>query len=273
MFWKRFKVNKPALFGLVITSIFIFLAIFGPLLAPYSPYDQDLMKRGRFPNKEHILGTDYFGRDTLSRVLYGARNTTIAGFLVVSIAMIIGVISGIMAGYWGGLVDTIVMRATDLILSFPVFFLAILIVATLGPNLTNAVIAVTITRIPQFTRVVKGMTLTLVQMQYIEAAKAIGSSDIRIMWEHIVPNVMGPVIVLCTVGIAEAILSVAGLGFLGMGAQPPTAEWGLMLSEARAYIFSHPHLVMIPGFFLAIYVLSVNLVGDGLRDALDPRLK
>ncbi len=273
MFWKRFKRDKSAVIGLIAVGIILFLAIFGPLFAPYNPYEQDLAKKTQPPNKDNLLGRDVFGRDVFSRILYGARTTVMAGFLVVSMALLIGTTLGVCAGYWGGLVDTIIMRSMDFLLAFPYFFLAILIVATLGPSLINAVLAITITRIPQFVRIVKGSTLGLIKMQYIEASKAMGSSDIRIMWEHIVPNLIGPIIVLGTVGIANAVLGVAALSFLGMGAQPPTAEWGLMLSEGRTFIYSHPRLSMIPGIFLALYVLSINLVGDGLRDVLDPRLK
>jgi len=273
MFWKRFKRDKSALIGLIAASIILFLAIFGPLLAPYNPYEQDLAKRTQLPNKDNLLGRDAYGRDLFSRILYGARTTVMAGFFVIFPAMLIGTALGVFAGYWGGLVDSIIMRSMDFLLAFPYFFLAILIVATLGPNLANAIIAVIITSIPQFARVVKGATLGLIKSQYIEASKAMGSSDIRIIWEHIIPNLIGPIIVLASVGIAHAVLAVAALGFLGMGAQPPTAEWGLMLSEGRAFVYSDPHLTMIPGIFLAFYILSVNLVGDGLRDTLDPRLK
>lgn len=273
MFWKRFKRSKTAILGIIVVSIVLFLAIFGPLLTPYDPYEQDLTRRTELPNKENPFGRDSYGRDLFSRVLYGARNTVLAAHFVVFMSLFIGTVLGVYAGYFGGLVDIIIMRSIDFLLAFPYFFLAILIVATLGPNLFNAIIAVTITRVPHYARIVKGLTIVLIKMQYIDAAEAVGCSDTRIIWKHIFPNLLSPIIVLGTVGIADAVLAVAALSFLGMGAQPPTAEWGLMLSEGRDYIYSHPHLTIVPGIFLALYVLSINLVGDGLRDTLDPRLK
>jgi len=273
MFWKRFKRNKSAILGLVICILLLFIAIFSPLISPYDPYEQNLIEKLQSPNSNHKLGTDAYGRDMLSRIFYGAGITFLAGFLVIILALLIGTTLGVVSGYWGGLFDTIIMRSMDFLLAFPYFFLAILIVAILGPSLTNAIIAITIGSIPQFARVVRSTTLGLKELPYIEASKAMGSSDIRIMWEHIIPNLIGPIIVLGTVGIAQSIIQVATLSFLGMGAQPPIAEWGLMLSEGRNYIFSHPHLTMVPGIFLSILVLSINLIGDGLRDTLDPRLK
>jgi len=273
MFWKRFKRDKSAVIGLIIVVIVIIMALLGPLFAPNDPNEQSLIKRRQLPNQENLLGRDAYGRDILSRILYGSRVTVIAGFFVVGIAMILGIFLGVISGYWGGLLDSVIMRAVDLLLALPYFFLAILIVAILGPNLINAVVAVSIATMPQYARVVRGATLGIKESQYVEAAKAMGASDFRIILEHIIPNLIGPIIVLATVGIAGAVLGVAALSFLGMGAKPPTAEWGLMLSEGRSYITSYPHLIMIPGIFLAAFVLGINLVGDGLRDVLDPRLK
>ena len=273
MFWKRFKRDKAAVIGLIIVVAVILMAILGPFFAPHDPNDQNLAKRRQLPNRENIFGRDAFGRDILSRILYGARVTLIAGFTVVAISVLIGTFLGVICGWWGGIIDNVIMRAVDLLLAFPYFLLAILIVASLGPSLFNAIVAVAITSIPQFARVVRGLTLSIKESQYIEAAKAMGASNFRIIIEHILPNLFGTIIVLATVGTAVAILGVASLSFLGMGAKPPTAEWGLMLSEGRAYITSYPHMTMIPGIFLAIFVLGINLIGDGLRDALDPRLK
>jgi peptide/nickel transport system permease protein len=273
MFWKRFKRDKAAVIGLGILVFIICLSILGPIFAPFDPADQNLAKRRQLPNWENIFGRDAYGRDIFSRILFGARITIIAGLSVVISAMIIGTLLGTFSGYWGGLVDILIMRAIDFILAFPTFFLAILIVAMLGTNLFNAIIAVTITTIPQYARIVRGATLSLKSSLYIEAARAMGASDIRIIIEHIIPNLIGPIIVLASVGLGGAVIMVAALGFLGMGAQPPTAEWGLMLSEGRSYVTSYPHMTMIPGIFLVIFVLGSNLVGDGLRDVLDPRLK
>jgi peptide/nickel transport system permease protein len=273
MFWKRFKRDKAAVIGLIIVIIVIIMALLGPLFAPNDPSEQILIKRRQLPNRENLLGRDAFGRDILSRILYGSRVTVFAGFFVVGIAMVFGVLLGVISGYFGGHIDNIIMRAMDLLLAMPYFFLAILIVAILGPSLMNAIVAVAISAIPQYARIVRAATLTIKENQYIEAAKAMGASDFRIIFEHIVPNLIGPIIVLATVGIATAVIGVAALGFLGLGAKPPTAEWGLMLSEGRSYITSYPHLVMIPGIFLAVFILGVNLVGDALRDVLDPRLK
>ena len=273
MFWKRFKRDKAAVIGLFIVIVVLFITIFGPTIAPYDPSDQELSKRRALPNLENIMGRDAYGRDIFSRILYGGRLTVTSGFFVVLISMIGGTALGVTAGYWGGIIDNFIMRGIDFLLAFPYFFLAILIVAILGPSLTNAIIAVSITKIPEFARVVRGATLGLKNCQYIESARAMGASNLRIIFDHIIPNLIGSIIVLGTVGVAHGVLSVAALSFLGMGAQPPTAEWGLMLSEGRSFVTSHPHITMFPGIFLAVFVLGINLVGDGLRDVLDPRLR
>ena len=258
MFWKRFKQDRAALIGLVLVLINIVLALIGPILAPHDPFEQSLIDRRRSPSLHHLMGTDSFGRDVLSRILYGARTTILIGLLVVGISMLIGLMLGVLAGFFGGLVDTILMRSMDFVLSFPYFFLAILIVAILGPSLINAAIAVSITFIPQYARVVRGATLALKEEQYIEASKAMGSSNFRIIIEHIIPNLIGPVIVLATTGVATAVIMVSALSFLGMGAQPPTAEWGLMVSEGRSYVTSNPHITIFPGLVLALFVLEMG---------------
>lgn len=273
MFWKRFKRDRTAVIGLIIVLAIILIAIIGPFFAPHDPNEQILAKRRQLPNRENIFGRDAFGRDILSRIIYGARNTVFAGLAVVTISVLVGTFLGIICGYWEGIIGNVIMRAIDLLAAFPYFFLAILIVATLGPNLFNAVVAMALSLIPQFARVIRGLTLSIKQLQYIEAAKAIGASNLRIIIEHILPNLSGTIIVLATVGVAGAVIGVAALSFLGMGAKPPTAEWGLMLSEGRKYITSNPHMTIIPGIFLALFALGINLVGDGLRDTLDPRLK
>jgi ABC-type dipeptide/oligopeptide/nickel transport system permease subunit len=273
MFWKRFKRDRAAILGLIIVIVVLFIAIFAPIIAHYDPYEQSLLKRRQLPNKENIFGRDAYGRDIFTRILYGARTTVTSGFFVVLISIIGGTALGVIAGYWGGIIDNFIMRGMDFLLALPYFFLAILIVAFLGPGLFNAIIAVIISLIPQYARVLRGATLGIKKSQFVEAAKAIGASDFRIIIEHIIPNLIGTVIVLATVGIATSVIGVASLSFLGMGAQSPTAEWGLMLSEGREYITSYPHMIVFPGIFLAIFVLGINLVGDGLRDVLDPRLK
>lgn len=273
MFFARFKRDKAALLGLIIIIIVLVLSIIGPYISQADPVEQDLMNKRHRPNNEHLLGTDAYGRDILSRILYGARLTVIAGFSVASLSMCGGLILGITSGYKGGLVDNLIMRIMDFILSMPYFFLAILIVATLGSNLTNAILAVAITKIPATARVIRSDTMKLNRSGYVEASKAMGASNFYIIFNHIIPNLVGSIIVLFTVDVASAVTMVAALSFLGLGAQPPTAEWGLMLSEGRNYISSDPHMTIMPGIALATFVLGLNLVGDGLRDVLDPRLK
>lgn len=273
MFWRRYKRDKAAILGLIILFAVLFISFFGHLIAPHDPLQQDLSKRRQLPNYENIFGRDIYGRDIFSRLLVGARSTVFAGVSVTIVSMFVGAILGAFAGYWGGYVNSIIMRAMDFILAFPTFFLAILIVAMLGANISNAIIAVIITTIPQYTRVVCSSTLTLKNSLFIEAARAMGASDFKIIFEHIIPNLIGPIIVLMSVGLGGAVLMVSGLSFLGLGSQPPSIEWGLMLSEGRSFVTSFPHITMFPGLFIALLVLATNLVGDGLRDTLDPKLK
>lgn len=273
MFIARFKRDKAAVIGLFIVIMVLLIAILGPFIAKGNPAEQDLMNKRQRPSIDHPFGTDSYGRDILTRVLHGARLTVVAGFTVVIISMSIGLILGVLSGYVGGLVDNIIMRSMDLILAMPYFFLAILIVSVLGPTLLNAIVAVAITKIPGNSRVIRGDAMKLKGSGFVEAARAMGASDFHIIIQHIVPNLVGSIIVLSTVGIASAVTMVAALSFLGMGAQPPTAEWGLMLSEGRNFISSDPHMTIIPGIVLATFVLGLNLLGDGLRDVLDPRLK
>lgn len=271
--WYRLKKDKGAMLGLILVLLTVLLAVFANVLAPYDIAEQDLFGRRALPSLEHLLGQDIYGRDILSRLLFGARSTLIAGVVCVAFAGVIGSLLGLISGYFEGMVGNAIMRFMDLMMSFPLFLLAILIVAILGPGLMNAVIAVGVTTIPNYARVVRGQTLTLKNSQYIEAARAMGASDLQIMFWHILPNAIGPLIVLSTTGIASAIISTSSLGFVGLGAQPPSPEWGQMLNEGRDYILSEPHLCMIPGLAIVLLVLGFNLLGDGLRDALDPRLK
>jgi ABC-type dipeptide/oligopeptide/nickel transport system permease subunit len=273
MTWKRIKRDKSTLIGLLIISAAVLMAVVAPWVAPYDPDLQDMAHRREGPTREHPFGQDPFGRDILSRILHGSRTTLLAGVLCVLIGGAIGSFLGLMAGFYGGKMDSAIMRAMDVLLAFPYFLLAILIVATLGPGLTNAVVAVAITSIPNYARVVRSSTLMVKRDEFIEAARAMGASKLMIVFDHVLPNVLASIIVLSSVGIASAVISTAALGFLGLGAQPPTAEWGLMLAEGRSYITSSPHITFFPGLFILLLVLGFNLLGDGLRDILDPRLK
>lgn len=258
---------------MVLVSTTLLVALIGPFIAPYDPDAQNLERRREGPTAEHPFGRDPYGRDILSRILHGARLTVAAGVLCVMIGGLVGSLLGLIAGYYGGVVDNVIMRIMDVLLAFPYFLLAILIVAVLGTNLANAIVAVAITTIPNYARVVRGSTMVLKRSEFIEASRALGASNLWIIINHVLPNVAAPVIVLSTLGVASAVISTAALSFLGLGAQPPQAEWGLMLSEGRSYITSAPHIVLFPGLCILVFVLGLNLLGDGLRDALDPRLK
>lgn len=273
MIWLRLKRDKGALLGMFLVVLTIVIALFAPVLAPYDPDLQVLMERRAHPSLLHIFGQDIYGRDMLSRIMYGSRTTLVAGVACVLMSGVIGSFLGLCAGYYEGAVSSVIMRIMDLMMSFPVFLLAILIVSVLGPGLINAVIAVAITTIPSYARVVRSSALALKNSQYVEAARAMGAKNGRIMLTHILPNAAASIIVMSTTGVASAIISTSALGFIGLGAQPPTAEWGLMLNEGRSFIASDPHLCMIPGLAIVLLVLGFNLFGDGLRDALDPRLK
>lgn len=271
--WKRLKRNKMAMFGLIIIIVLFLTAVFADFIAPYSYEDQDLLNMFQTPSKEHIFGTDEFGRDIFSRVVYGSRISLKVGFVAVSISLIIGGIIGALAGYYGGILESVLMRAMDILLAIPQILLAIAIVAALGPSIINLMIAVGISSIPGYARLVRASVLTIREQEFIEAAKASGSSDIRIIFKHILPNSMAPIIVQATIGVAIAILTAAGLSFIGLGIQPPTPEWGSMLSGGRSYIRDFPHMTLFPGIAIMITIFALNLLGDGLRDALDPKLK
>jgi len=273
MFWRRLKKDKAALLGLFLVTVAFILAILAPFLVPYDPYSQDLTLRRAAPSVEHLLGLDPYGRDILSRLLYGASNTLAAALVCVSMSLVIGILLGFISGYFEGRLGAVIMRLMDVILAFPYFILAILIVAVLGPGLKNAILAVAIVNIPRYARVTRSSTLTVKNLLFIEAARALGADDRWIIINHILPNSLSPIIVLSTLGIASAIISVAALSFIGLGAQPPIAEWGLMLSEGRSYISSAPHICIFPGLCIVLVVLGFNLLGDGLRDCLDPRLR
>lgn len=271
--WRRLKQNKAAMVGLFIITILILSAIFAPWIAPYHFDDQDLMRTFQSPSREHLLGTDNFGRDIMSRIIYGARISLMVGFIAVSISLIVGGFLGAVAGYYGGRLDNVIMRGIDILMAIPSILLAISIVASLGPGLRNVMIAVGIATIPTYARIVRASVITLKDQEFIEAARAVGANDMRIIAKHIMPNSLAPIIVQGTLGVANAILSAAGLSFIGLGFQPPTPEWGAMLSQGRQYIRDYWHMTTFPGLTIMTTIFGLNLLGDGLRDALDPRLK
>lgn len=271
--WKRLRKNKLALVGLGIIIVLILIAIFADFIAPYSFDEQNLQATLQFPSSKHIFGTDEFGRDIFSRIVFGSRISFQVGFIAVSIAVILGGILGAMAGYYGGIIDNIIMRAMDMLLAIPQILLAIAIVAALGPGLVNLMIAVGISSIPGYARIVRASVLSIKDQEFVEAARAAGSSNTRIIFKHIIPNVMAPIIVQATLGVALAILTAAGLSFIGLGISPPTPEWGSMLSGGRGYIRDYWYMTLFPGLAIVITIFGLNVLGDGLRDALDPRLK
>ncbi|WP_040209222.1 ABC transporter permease [Neobacillus jeddahensis] len=271
--WRRFRKNKLAVVGLGIISFFVIVAIIAPLLAPEGINEQKLADRLQSPSADHWLGTDDFGRDILSRILYGTRISLWIGTFSVLGSIIVGSILGIVAGYYGRWVDTIISRLFDILLAFPSILLAIAIVTILGPSLSNALIAIAIINIPSFGRLIRSKVLSVKQEEYIMAAKSIGMGDFRILFHHVLPNSMAPVIVQGTLAIATSILEAAALGFLGLGAEAPNPEWGKMLSDSRQFITQAPWTMVSPGIAIMLVVIGFNLLGDGLRDALDPRMK
>lgn len=271
--WRSFRKSKSALIGAGIVVFFIILAIFGPSIAPFGMNDQNLGDRLLAPSSEHWFGTDDLGRDILSRILFGARLSIWVGFASVVMSVILGSFLGIIAGYYGRWIDTIISRIFDIMLAFPSILLAIAIVSILGPSLMNALIAIAIINVPTFGRLIRSKVLSVKQEEYILAAKAIGMKNGRILWKHILPNSMTPVIVQATLAIATAILECAALGFLGLGAEAPQAEWGKMLSDGRSYLMNAPWALFFPGIAIMLTVIGFNLMGDGLRDALDPKMK
>ncbi len=270
-----FRLSKSplAMFGLAIILLLVFCAIFAEVISPYNPTAQDLAHMFETPSSAHWLGTDEFGRDILSRLIYGARVSLQVGFVAVGIALVLGGFLGAVSGYYGGRLDNAIMRVMDVLLSIPQTLLAIAIVAALGPSLMNLMIAVGISAVPTYARIVRGSVLSIRNMEFIEAARAVGSPDLRIILKHIIPNSMAPIIVQSTLGVASAILNAAGLSFIGLGIQPPNPEWGAMLSGGRQYIRDFPHMTLYPGLAIMFTILALNFLGDGLRDALDPKLK
>lgn len=270
---KRLLRSPSAVAGAVIVLLLVLAGIFAPLLTPFDPVRQDLRSVLQAPSSTHLLGTDNLGRDVLARILYGARLTLFIGAFAVGVGLLFGVPLGIISGYYRGLADQVIQRLMDLMLSFTSFLLALTLVALLGVGLTNVIIAVGIATIPRFARLVRSSVLSLREVTYIEASQALGAHDGRVLWKHILPNALAPVIVQATLSMGSTILTAAGLGFLGLGVQPPTPEWGAMLGEGRNYIFSQPSVTTFPGLAIFLAVVGFNLLGDGLRDALDPQLR
>ncbi len=270
--FRRFLRRKASVVGGIIIIVFILVAIFGPFLVSRDPLAIDLQNTYQSPSSENWLGTDNLGRDTFTRLVYGARITLFISFSSVFIGTLLGLILGVIAGYYGGLIDAILMRVTDILLAFPGLLLAIAIVAILGSGVWNTMIAIAFYSIPYIARIVRGVVISIKELEYIQACEVIGCSNSRIIINHIIPNSMSQVIVNTTLNLGTAILTSSALSFLGLGVQPPHPEWGAMLSTAREVMRSTPVAALVPGFAITMVVLSFSLLGDGLRDALDPKL-
>jgi len=271
--WRALRKNRLATVGAYMVLTLVMIGILAPWLAPHDPIEQNLGKPRRPPSLEYPMGTDEFGRCILSRILYGSRISLTIGVTSIGMAMVVGVFLGLVAGYYGGLLDGFIMRIVDIMLAFPYFLLAIAIVILLGPGFFNIIITIAIYSVPTFTRVVRGLVLSQKQKEYIEAAKAFGENNSNIIFRYLLPNCIPSIIVYGTLRIGSAILVSSILGFLGLGITPPTPEWGVMLSSGRAYFRAAPHIVFFPGFAIMVAVLGFNLIGDGLRDVFDPRLR
>lgn len=270
--WHKLKNNKLALSGLLIITILVAIAIFAPKITTYEPTSQNILERLQKPSVKHLLGTDELGRDVFSRIVYGTRISLSVGFIAVGISVIIGVFFGALAGFYGGWIDSLIMRFVDIMFCFPSFFLILMIIAVLGPNIYNVMIIIGITSWPGIARLVRGEILSVKEREFVYAAKAIGASDLRIIFKHILPNALAPVLVTATLGIADAILVESGLSFLGLGVQPPMPSWGNILTSGKDYIESAWWLTLFPGLAILITILSYNLVGEGLREVIDPKL-
>ena len=271
--WRQLRRNRAAMIGAVLISLEILIAVFAPVVAPYDPIEQSIYDALQPPSAAHWLGTDEVGRDILSRIIYGTRISLRVGLLAVGIGSAIGVTLGLIAGFYGKLADNLILRLMDIWLAFPGILLALAIIAVLGPSLFNVMIAVGLSAVPTYVRVTRSSVLSVREMEYVLGARAVGCPSRIIIWRHILPNVLPSLIVLTTLGIAGAILAAAALSFIGLGAQPPTPEWGAMLTVGRQFIRQAWWVTAFPGMAIMITVLGINLLGDGLRDALDPRLR
>ena len=272
--WRRFKKSKTAMLGLVLLVFILLIAIFADLIVPYQEaITQDPANRLQGPSAEHWFGTDEIGRDLFARIVHGSRYSLLIGISTSIFALLIGGLLGAAAGYYGKTVDNVIMRLVDVVMTVPPILLSLAVVAALGANLRNLLIAITISCVPSMVRMVRSVVLTVIDNDYIEAARSYGGSDLRIILKYVIPNALGPIIVTTTMNVSSMILSASGLSFLGMGVQPPAPEWGALLSDARHYMFNAPYLLYIPGIFIVLAALCFNLAGDGLRDALDPKLK
>ena len=268
--WGKYEL---ALVGAVFLGVIVVGAVFAAFLTPYSAETPNIQARLQAPSLAHPFGTDEFGRDLLTRLLFGARPILLAGLLSVWLAMVVGVVIGTASGYWGGRFDDMLMRLMDIMLSFPTILLAILVVASLGPGLVNSVTAITFSMVPFFARLVRSIVITLVRQDYVTAARSLGSADLHLIGRHILPNMIPPIIVQATAMLAVAISYSSALNFLGLGIEPPTPDWGLMVSEGQRLVFDAPYVPFFPGLAITLTVLAVNFIGDGLRDHLDPALR
>ena len=268
---RKFTRKRIIIYGTVL-AVLVVLSFFAPYFAPYDPI-QISMEGRKSPNVDHIFGTDRLGRDILSRIIYGTKYSLSIGIISVSIGLVFGTTMGVLSAYYGGLVDTIIMRFIDALLAFPGILLALVVIAVLGPGLFNVMLAVGISTIPEYARLARGKVLSVMQLEYIEAVHSIGGSNIRVILKHILPNISAPITILATLQVGNAILVGSGLSFLGMGAQPPTPEWGLMTAEGRNFMSQAWWISTFPGIAILITVISINQFGDGLREAIDPYLK
>ncbi len=269
--WEALRENTAAVVGLVIIILLILIAILGPLIMPYDPNLQDMTKSFMKPDAQHWFGTDQLGRDIFSRIISGARISLTVGLSAVAISLTVGVLLGSISGYFGGKADIIIMRFMDMMLAIPSILLAIAFMAALGKGIDKAVIAIGLVSIPEYARIVRGSILSVKENDYVQAARVIGNKNSRIIFKHILPNVLSSIVVRATLGISTAVLDTAALGFLGLGVPPPWAEWGDMLGRARGFIFTAPYTLIFPGIAITVTVLAFNLLGDGLRDAIDPK--
>ena len=272
--WRRYRKNKAAMMGLVILIFIVLIAVFADLIVPYEKcIEQVGAERLQWPSAQHWFGTDDLGRDLFARVIHGSRYSLLIGVSTSLMALVAGAILGASAGYFGGMIDNVICRITDVFMCVPPILLSLAVVAALGSNMKNLIIAITVSCIPGNIRLIRSVVLTASEQDYVEAARSYGASHARIIFRYVLPNAMGPIIVNTTMAISDMILSAAGLSFIGMGIQPPSPEWGALLSNAQKYMFTSLYLLIFPGLFILLSSLSFNLVGDGLTDALDPKLK